>query len=123
MIEALNIVACAVLFALVWRVAVAVHRWRHRAPVLAVTVVLGMQLVDPLARWLPAVLWTTVAVNVTLAVMAVLWRRELWALVRCKLGLDEPPDCEQCPMRRSSDFVGLDERPAAGVRQSYGGSA
>lgn len=106
MIEVINAIACLILLALVWRVAVAVQRWGQRIPVLIVAVIFGMQIIDPMAQWLPAVLWTTVAVNVVMAFFGVWWRRELWALIRCKLGID-PPDCNSCPMRRSSDFAPL----------------
>lgn len=104
-IEVINVAACLVMLVLVWRVAVAVHLWRHKLPVVAVSIVLGMQVIDPLARWLPAVLWTTVAVNVTLAILSVLWRNELWALLRYKLHLDQQALDRR--MRRSTDFSPL----------------
>lgn len=119
MIEIVNALACLVLMALVWRVALVVDRLRHRLVTIGLTLVLGMQVIDPVARWLPAVLWTTVAVNVTLAVVAMAWRRELWALVRSKLQLDGAAP----HMRRSSDFAPLGEPEAAPAPQtSYGGT-
>lgn len=118
MIELLNALASLVLLSLVWRVAVVVHKARHRVVVIGLAVVLGMQVIDPLARWLPAVLWTTGAVNVTLAGLAVAWRRELWALVRCKLQLDDAPP----RMRRSSDFAPLGGAEQPTPAEGYGGT-
>lgn len=106
-VELVNALACAVLMVGLFSVAVLVARWHHKLAVIVLSCVLGMQVIDPIARWLPSVSWSTGVANVTLALLAVLWRRELWALVRFKLGHAPRPG-----MRRPADF-----------EQSYGGTS
>lgn len=109
MIELVNACACLTLLALLLRVSAVAHRRRHKLVIIGFVLVLGMQVIDPVARWLPGVLWTTALANVSIAVLALWWRHELWALVRHKLGVDDEPQRE---MRRSTDYGELDEGDA-----------
>lgn len=109
MIELINVCACLTLLALLLRVGAVAHRRRDKLAVIGFVLVLGMQVVDPVARWLPGVLWTTAVANVAIAALALWWRHELWALVRHKLGVDDRPRHE---MRRSTDFGDLNDQAA-----------
>lgn len=111
MIELINACACLTLLALLLRVAEVAHRWWHRLIVIGFILVLGMQVVDPVARWLPGVLWPTALANVAFTVLALWWRHELWALVRHKLGGER-----RGGMRRSTDFGDLNDEVA---RQAF----
>lgn len=86
MLEWLNAVACVILLALLWPVAFIVHSWRATILMIPVTVAVGLQAVNPLSRWLGEVVWTQTCVNVALAVVVLIFRRELWAMVRYKVG-------------------------------------
>lgn len=103
-IELINALACLVLLAMLMPLAVRVRRMRYKVVMIIVTAVLGMQVVNPIACWLPMVPWSSAAMNVLLAFTVVHWRAELWALLRHKLGLLAPGETEHS-MRRSDDFA------------------
>lgn len=106
MLDLLNAAACAVVWAYCFIISVRMPgrgMWGHRAIVWVVTASLGIGMMGPWADWVPRANWSDTALNVCLAVALIVWRREAMAFVRCKFIL--PPEVDQHPRRRASDWV------------------
>jgi hypothetical protein len=80
-----NSIACFALLAVLLPAAHVAHRWRHRLIIIVMAVSLALQMIDPVAEWLPDIAWPGALLNVAMAIMIAVWREDVWLLVRIKL--------------------------------------
>jgi hypothetical protein len=117
MLEYLNAAACSLLLVYCLPVATVMetpHRWALWPVFVAVVVALTVQIIDPFATWVPEIGWPAEVLNIAMALMLTMWRKEAMLFIRCRLGPEtEPP---RHPMRRLSDLRELTHAQAAQVR-------
>lgn len=77
-----NTAACFVLLFYLLMAANHATRWRHKLPLIGMTVVVAMQGVDPLVEWIPDMAWPSAVLTVGLALVITLLRRPLWQMLR-----------------------------------------
>jgi hypothetical protein len=101
LLEWVNGGVCLALLAYLLPVATVASRWTHRLSTIALAFAVGLQVMDPFARWVPTISWTGVLFNICLLLGVTAWRHELWAVVRFRFN-DEP----RHPRRRVTDMLG-----------------
>lgn len=84
-INAVNTVACLALLFYMLMAAHEATRWRHRLACIAVSVVVALQGIDPLAGWIPDMAWPSTLLTATIAVVVTLLRHDLWALLKGRM--------------------------------------
>lgn len=108
MIDAVNVIACAVMLVFAAVVAIEMpHRgmWARRLTLWAVAVGLACQIAAPWSGGaLPPVTWASSMLHALLAVVMLAWRAELLALLRAKIGAVSP-DLSPRQLRRTTDWA------------------
>lgn len=101
----LNVASCGVMFVYVAYAATVMPKrgmWVRRLTVWLLAFCLGCQVAAPWAPWLPNPVWHGVILHATVAVMLVIWRHEVFALIGHKFS---PENDEQHPLRRLTDYA------------------
>lgn len=108
MLEAINAIACAIIFGYCAIVsAIMPGGWRmvgHKVVIWGLTMVLGLQIAAPFSPGISVQELPSVALHLLLAAALVIWRTEAMHFVRCKF---VPQDPQATPRRRSTDWGDL----------------
>jgi hypothetical protein len=100
-LEWVNSGVCLALLCCLLPVATVASKWQHRTSNILMALALGIQVADPFARWIPTVAWTQVLLNAAILAVVIVWRHEIWAVVRHRLRI-EPRQFH----RRATDMLG-----------------
>jgi uncharacterized membrane protein YoaK (UPF0700 family) len=74
-IEMVNVVACIVLLYFLLIAATIARKAAHKIALIPLAVMVGLQVVDPAAGWIPEMVWPSVALNVAIVfAVSVLWK-------------------------------------------------
>ncbi len=114
MLEYVNSVACSVMLAYCFVMAVllpgARYMWANRLVMWAVSTALAAQVVSPWSDLVPSPSWPAALLHVCLAAALLVWRREAMCFLRSRFVIPPP----KTPRRRLSDLTEADAARVSG---------
>jgi uncharacterized membrane protein len=84
-VNAINTAACMTLLFYLLIAGHEARKVRHKLAVWGMTVVIGLQAIDPLVSWIPDIAWPAALLTVALAVAVTLIRADLWDMLKGRM--------------------------------------
>ncbi len=84
-LEIVNYTACFFLLYGLLAVGHLANRWSHRIALAPLSLMIGVEVIDPIVSWIPEAAWPTVAFKCAICFAILIMRKDLWAAAQVRM--------------------------------------